>query len=395
MSRRLILVSARVPRLDGQGDQLRAAQILEALADDWDVEVVSWLPEMGPPREAGEPGVSGPRFRPFVFLKALVFALGRPCQVSYMQAHLPREARNQLAASRDEVTVFVTDRAVTRVLPAHTVVDFIDDLGAAARRRAQAATGVVRLFWRIESWRTHRFDRRLARRATVSVAISPVDAHSIAPTVRVIPNSIRPAPMPNGGDKVVFLGNLFYAPNHEAAVWICTALAPYLQSVGIQPDRIIVAGRRPQPSLQAHVAAAGVDLRPDVPDLAAVLLEAAVVIAPMNLGSGMQNKILDAVGSGRPCVLSPMANAGLGLVDGQSALVRDLDPKLFGDAVVSLLTDAELGRRLVDGARRQLIAFTRDEVASAWRAVVADCAGSAPGRGPEAARPTTPRLAAS
>jgi len=384
---RLILVSARIPRLDGQGDQLRAAQIMSALAGEWDVEVVSWLPEVG-----GADGGAG--FRPLVFLKALMMATGRPCQISYMQAHMPRRARQRLAASRDEVTVFVTNRAVPRVLPARAVVDFVDDLGAAARRRSQAARGTVRVFWRIESWRTHRFDRNLAQRATVSVAISPVDGQSIAPTVRVIPNSIRTSPMPDGGDKIVFLGNLFYAPNHEAAMWICTALVPFLRSVGIDPRRIIIAGRRPQPSLRAHVLRAGVDLRPDLPDLSAVLQEAAVVIAPMNLGSGMQNKVLDAVGAGRPCVLSPMANAGLGLVDGQSALVRDCDPKLFGDAVVSLLGDAELRHRLVDEARVHLKAFTREEVASAWRAVVADCAGSGPKRRPEVAR-SSPPLSAS
>ena len=341
---------------------------MAALADDWDVEVVSWVPDI-------EEFEAGRRHRPIVLLKALLLSIGRPFQVSYMQACMPRPVRRHLAASRDEVTVYVTNRAAPRVLPARAIVDFVDDLGGAARRRAEAAPDPGRrLFWTVESRRTCALDRRLAQQAAVSVAISAVDGANIAPTVRAIPNSIRTPPLPVGGDKVVFAGNLFFEPNHEAAVWICSALVPYLASVGVAPHRVVLAGRRPQPSLHGYAEKAGVDFRPDLPDLAPVLGEAAVVIAPMTLGSGIQTKVLEAVGAGRPCVVSPKANSGLGLVDGQSALVRDCDPKPFGDAIVSLLGDPAQCRRLVEEARAQLTAFTEAEVASGWRGAVADCA---------------------
>ncbi len=330
---------------------------------------MSWVPDIE--------DSDGGRHRPIVLLKAMLLSIGRPFQVSYMQVLMPRPVRRRLAAASDEVTVFVTSRAVPRVLPARVVVDFVDDLGGAAQRRADTAPGLGRrLFWTLESRRTRGLDRRLAQRATVSVAISEVDAANIAPTVRVVPNSIRTPPLPPGGDKVVFSGNLFFEPNHEAAVWICTDLVPYLVSAGVPADRVVIAGRRPQASLHGHAAQAGIDLRPDLPDLGTVLQEASVVIAPVTLGSGVQTKVLEAVGAGRPCVLSPKANDGLGLIDGRSGLVRDRDPKPFGDAIVLLLGDPALGQRLVDEARAQLTAFTQGAAACAWRAVVADCAAA-------------------
>jgi glycosyltransferase involved in cell wall biosynthesis len=140
-----------------------------------------------------------------------------------------------------------------------------------------------------------------------------------------------------------------------------------LEALGVDPDRVVVAGRRPPPVLRRHAARAGVDLRADVPDLTGVLAEAAVVICPVIYGSGVQNKVLDAVGAGRACVLTPFSNQALNLVDGESALVRERHPEGFADAIVALLGDGSRRRRLADHARPRLQSCSGPAVAAAWR----------------------------
>lgn len=355
----LVVVSPRPPRFDGQGDQRRALEIVNALGADWDVEVVSWLPDVDHP--------SWRRYRADLGQLARVTAMAtvRPAQVAYVQSFAPRSLHRTVAEA--DAVVFVTNRAVPRHLPASSLVDFVDDLGALALRRAATETGSRALFWRAEGYRIKRLDRRLARTARLSVAHSPTDAASIGPNVRSVPLSVGTRPLPDTGTKVVFMGNLFYSPNHEAAMWICTDLAGALAPRGVSADAIVIAGRRPHPSLRAAAARSGVELRADVADLTEVLREAAIALAPMRLGTGLQYKVLDAVGAARACIISPVANMGLDLEDGRSALVRDRQPEPFADAIATLLSDRDERARLADGARERLAPYMPDQVAKMWR----------------------------
>lgn len=356
---RLLLVSPRPPRQDGQGDQRRAHYALTGLSADWDVDVISWLPN------ADEPGARRWLFHPLQTLRALALSVTRPASVAYVQSLAPGSLSRRLGAC--DAVLFVTDRAVPSSVPSRYAIDFIDDLGGAAARRAAMSGPLSSRFWRWESRRLRRYDKRLAEKALLSLAVNHQDAAAIAPSVRVIPPATGTHAHPDTGGKVVFAGNLFYGPNLEAASWICTELAPRLASLGVEPHDIVIAGRRPPAALMSVAAAAGIDLRPDVPDLPEVLAEAAVVITPVVLGSGVQNKVLDAVGTRRACVVSHFTNQALGLVDGHSALVRERTADQFAEAIVSLLADPALRQRLVKHATQQFACYTEEAVTGEWR----------------------------
>jgi len=362
--RRLLVVSPRAPRADGQGDQRRASVIVEALAPEWDVSVVSWLPDV----DANL--VRRWTDRPSALLRAAALALRVPLQVAFVQCRLPTDVRTSITAPVHDRVLFVTSRAVPPRPPAGFAIDFVDDLGGAALRRARSTSGLRALFWRWEGRRMRALDGRIAARASVAIACNEADAAAIGPGVTVVPLAVSTRATPESGDAVVFVGNLFYAPNHEAAMWICDRLVPSLADCGIGPERVVIAGRRPRPPLRRRAEEVGVQLRADVDDLSEVLHEAAVVIAPMELGSGTQNKILDAVGAGRANVITPHANAGLDLVDGRSALVCERRPDDFAKAILTLLDDPGQRAALAAEARRQLARFFPDAVHEAWRAAL-------------------------
>lgn len=369
---RLLLVSPRPPRSDGQGDQRRAAVALAALARDWDVEVISWLPDADDRLDRRQ------LLRPGRVARALALATVRPLQVAYVQSLAPSSVYARLR--NGELALFMTDRAVPLSPPGCFAIDFIDDLGGAALRRATGERGLRSWFWRWEGSRLRRLDARLAARAAVALAITEHDAAALSPavtTIRAATARVRLDATTAGGGrgKVAFTGNLFYQPNLEAATWICEALAPELQRRGLDPASIVIAGRRPPAGLEARAQAAGVDLRADVDDLGDVLREADVVMAPVVFGSGVQNKILDAVGAGRPCVITPFTNQALGLVDGRSAVVRDRSPESFADAIMTLLGDPEGRREMAAAAARRLAAHSEAAVHDAWRTALAPLRG--------------------
>lgn len=359
---RLLLVSPREPRPDGQGDQRRAQEILDALNGEWHVDVVSWLPDADVPKR--------PWKHPLRLGAVFALALVRPLQVAYVQGMAGHRVRKRLTGAGYERVLYLTDRAVPLRPSGCAVIDFVDDLGGSALRRAAASTGARAAFWRWEAFRTRRLDRRLAERALIAVAHSAPDAAGIAANVRTIPLAACTKPGRAPGGRIVFVGNLFYSPNDEAAKWICAELVPCLVSRGIDPGRVLIAGRRPQASLVSAAASAGIELRANVDNLAEVLYEAAVVVAPMALGTGAQYKIIDSVGAGRPCVLTTVANAGLGLVDGASALVCDRTPEAFTLAIASLLEDPKFRQGIADAALEHLSAFMPGQVAAAWRSLL-------------------------
>ncbi len=371
----VLLVSPRAPRRDGRGDQRRAWEIVEALKANWDVEVVSWLADLDLPRRSR--WVEKPRG----LVRGAALSTVRPVTVAYVQGHMPRDLRRRIASADHDVTVFVTNRAVPRRIPAGSLIDFIDDLGGSSLVRANSLPGFRGLFWRLEGRRIQRLDRWISDTAAVAVAHSQADAAAISPSVGTIPLSPGTHPLPDDGTRVVFVGNLFYGPNHEAAMWVCSDLVPALAKLGISPDSVVVAGRKPLEPLREAARRAGIDLRADVPDLNAVYAEAAVVMAPMKLGVGALYKTVDAVGAGRACVLSPVANEGLGLVDGHSALVRERRAGPFAEAVAALMADPSLRRRLSARAREQLADFMPEIVAAQWRDAVAVADGRGPAEG--------------
>jgi polysaccharide biosynthesis protein PslH len=93
-----------------------------------------------------------------------------------------------------------------------------------------------------------------------------------------------------------------------------------------------------------------VEVTGPVPDMGDCLREATVAVTPMRSGSGIQNKVLEAMAVGTPVVSTSIANRGVNGVPGQDLLVHD-DPEGFAQAVERLLSDAALRERLARAGR--------------------------------------------
>ena len=359
----LLIVSPRPPKRDGTGDQARAYQVIEALSATWDIEVVSWL-------EPVQGVLAALREMPFSAVpKLLVDVLTVPMPVAYSRALAPRDLVRR--GDGFDLVLYVTDRAVPRGVHGRFVMDFVDDLGGAALRRAQVSNGLGRPFWRCQALLTRRLDRRLAKQAVLSIAAGQHDAGALGPHVLCIPSMVPPGDGVVGRKSseghVVFTGNLFFGPNDEAALWICQTLVPALSRRGVQPACVIIAGRRPSPRLRKEAERSGVRLLPDVDDMQRVLSTATVVIAPMRLGSGIKIKILEAVAMGKPCIVTSEANEGVGLIDGDSVMVRPREADAFADAISDLLGSPALRQRIAEAAIRRLATHSADTVLESWR----------------------------
>ncbi|MBX3601529.1 MAG: TIGR03087 family PEP-CTERM/XrtA system glycosyltransferase [Rubrivivax sp.] len=117
------------------------------------------------------------------------------------------------------------------------------------------------------------------------------------------PDDARPAPFAPGETPLVFTGAMDFGPNVDAVTWFAREVLPALRA-GRPGLRFHIVGRSPAPAVRALAEdpAAGVVVTGTVPDVRPYLQHAAVVVAPLRLARGIQNKVLEAMAMARPVV---------------------------------------------------------------------------------------------
>jgi sugar transferase (PEP-CTERM/EpsH1 system associated) len=183
------------------------------------------------------------------------------------------------------------------------------------------------------------------------------------------PAQAFPAPdAPNGvaGAKIVFTGQMDYRPNIEAVTDFATGALPIIRES--HPDaRFVIVGRNPADAVRALEALPGVLVTGEVPDTRAWLAAADVVVAPLRLARGVQNKVLEAMAMARPLVVSTAAAEGIDAVDGRDFLVA-ANAREEGRFVSDLLADPARALAMGKAARHRV------EARYSWDAALAPLA---------------------
>lgn len=210
-------------------------------------------------------------------------------------------------------------------------------------------------------------------------------------TASVIPNAVSlPAFGPvhdwPAGIRVLFVGNLTYPPNVDAAVRLVHEVLPPLRAMAGRPVTVTLAGE-PDDTVRSLAAAPGVQVTGFVSDLAPCYRAADVVVAPLAAGGGTRIKLLEAFGYGLPVVTSTAGAAGLDVTDGVHLLMAD-SPGDTARAVAALAADPGLRERLVSQARRLVSrSYSQDAVVPRIREFFAAAGLGAASSGGAAPRP--------
>jgi polysaccharide biosynthesis protein PslH len=126
--------------------------------------------------------------------------------------------------------------------------------------------------------------------------------------------------------------------------------------------RFVIVGASPAPAVRRLAERPGIVVTGRVPDVRPYLAHAAVVVAPLRIARGIQNKVLEAMAMARPVVATPQAFEGIRAVPGSDLLVA-ADAEAF----------AALAAEVLDGHHAALGAAGRAAVAAnhAWDATLA------------------------
>ncbi len=391
---RALFLVTRMPVPPWRGDQVRAFHHLRQLATRHEITCCVLLPHDPPAALRGEVEAMGVRLEvAHVGMAGAVPSLaralagdGRPLQVLlYDRAAARRRVAALIDAGGFDVVHAQLVRTASYLPPPGgppVVLDLIDALSANLARRARREHGPLAPVAAWEATRLARFERALVERAARSLVVSDTEREALGagPRVVVVPNGVdleafpfsdRPRPPA----RLLFFGNLGYFPNVDAARWLAREIYPRVRAE-IPQAELRLAGARPARAVRALCAEPGVSLAAAVPAMAPEVAAATVVVVPMRAGTGLQNKVLEAMAVGTPVVATPSVAAGLDARAGEHLLVGE-DAAALAAATLALLRDpgragamAAAGRALV--ARRYRWEDSARGVEAAW----ADAASS-------------------
>ncbi|MEG3597205.1 MAG: glycosyltransferase, partial [Pseudomonadota bacterium] len=116
-----------------------------------------------------------------------------------------------------------------------------------------------------------------------------------------------------------------------------------------------VVGRSPSRGPREKHGDPGARIWGEVPDVRPFLKSADIVVAPLLIARGVQNKVLEAMAMARPVVLTPGAATGIDAEDGNHFAIVPADPEAIVARIDALVADPGMAETMGAAARRFVV----------------------------------------
>jgi sugar transferase (PEP-CTERM/EpsH1 system associated) len=351
----ILFLAHRVPYPPDRGDKIRSYNILKHLAANHRVHLGAFADDEADFAAAQDlAGMLGEvhvelrtRSKAASLLRGLLTRA--PASVVAYSSHGMQQFVDRVLTEQSIDRLYVFSGQMAQYAPEDRpfLMDFVDVDSAKFAAYADGASGPMRRLWRREAKRLATFEREVAGRSAVSLFVSEAEAALFRERTKLSPECVqalengidldlyRPEPRPDEAPLIVFTGQMDYPPNVEAAAGFAEHAFPIVRAA--HPDaRFAIVGRKPDPSL--FDLGEGVEVTGEVADVRPWLVRASVVVAPLRIARGVQNKVLEAMAMGRPIVASPQAHEGIAAEAGRDLIVAD-GWAAEGEAVAALIGD--------------------------------------------------------
>lgn len=192
-------------------------------------------------------------------------------------------------------------------------LDYMDAFSAAAMRRAQTEKGLKKVFWKIENARVKKYERTIFDYFSHHAIISSQDRKLLSipfnKNITIVPNGVDTSYFKNSNHSkkydIVFAGNMNYPPNIAAAIFLVEEILPKLENQ-FPKLKLLIAGANPAPEVQ-ELACEQITISGWMNDIREAYFDSKLFVAPMFIGAGMQNKILEAMSCELPVITTSLA----------------------------------------------------------------------------------------
>jgi len=360
----LLYLAHRIPFPPNKGDKIRSYHFLRGLAKHFDVYLAAFIDD---PNDWQY--VSNLKeicrdcfFAPLNPAKAKVgslvgFATGEALSLPYYRNAAMSQWVNRTLSDRHIRHVFAFSSPMAQYVMGskysdlRRVMDFVDADSDKWLQYSKAKSWPASWVYRREGERLLQFERQVAREFDASMFVSEKEAdlfRGLAPDVasRVlgINNGVdtdyfspgaHSNPFPSSVKPIVFTGAMDYWANVDAVSWFANDVLPAVRQ-RVPNAAFYVVGSKPTKAVLDLAKLPGVVVTGSVPDVRPYLAHSAVVVAPLRIARGIQNKVLEAMAMARPTVVTPQALEGIDAVLGEELFLAE-HPQQFATIVGDIL----------------------------------------------------------
>ena len=237
-------------------------------------------------------------------------------------------------------------------LPA--VLNVMDTWHLNVDARADVAHGLRRPLFRADAQRVRRFERTRYRGWDRIVPSNEDDLRTLLEMDPTLPMTLIPigfeasayAPDPTAvrdPHRIIFHGAMDYSPNVSCVERLARDILPRVRSA-VPAAHLVIVGRDPAPEVRALEQIDGVRVVGGVDDMRAWIASSRVWAGPFTIGTGIKTKLLEAMATDTPAVVTPVGARGLDPSSG-TFLVGDTDEEVAAH-LLAVLSDDDLARRL-------------------------------------------------
>lgn len=363
---KILFVANRMPYPPYRGDKLKIYNLATELSANHELHLITIaenqedldsISALQKPLFTSIQYVYRPKWR-----SALSAALGlfskRPIQVSYFRSKAFAQKLKQLLDDHDFDAIHVQHLRMAQYFeegaPSNTILDLPDAFSLYWKRRELAAKNPLdKAFRSLEFSRLAQYEKWMLPKFPQSLVCSAEDRDYLInagiTNVDVLPNGVNLKSFsPQGSDaiiknRILFTGNMDYAPNVDAVQYFVNDIFPLILEK--HPDsRFVIAGQRPVKAV-LDLVSDRIEVTGFIENLASEYAKANVVVSPLRIGAGTQNKVLEALAMNQAVVCSKVGFLGLGLKSGEGILMGDTAQE-FATHVVSILQSDDLRKNL-------------------------------------------------
>lgn len=235
----------------------------------------------------------------------------------------------------------------------HKTLDYMDALARGMERRVEDAPFYMRWFLKIEATRLKRYEHFVFDDFDYTTIISEQDKNLIVniknETTIVVPNGVdyttyQTKDLSKKYD-LIFTGNMAYPPNVDSAVYLANEIMPLVWKQ--KPEiKLVIVGAKPTPKV-LKLKSSKIIVTGWVDDMSVYYAKSKVFVAPMQIGTGLQNKLLEAMAMQIPCITSTLANNALNAEPNKSVLIGE-NPNDYANHIVQLLENKDLYQKIAN-----------------------------------------------
>lgn len=367
---KILCLTSRFPFPPIGGDKLRFFNILKYLSKKHEVSILCFSDRKIPPNLISSYqnyfcAIDVVIFPPiYSYINCIIGSLkGEPLQISYYRSKKMEALVKEKIGQKEFDMIFVhliRMAEYVKEYPICKILDFTDAQSLNYIRAMAYTRGKWSIIHRLERKRVHQYEQYIWRYFDKTLVVSPVDQQYLLSfndkiNVEVLPNGVDIGKYSfklndHRNHQICFIGNMRTFPNTDAVVWFSYEVLPLIKKE-IPDTKFYIVGAEPSNQIHKLAKLKDVYITGEVENINEYVWNSAVSVAPMRVGAGIQNKILESMALGTPVVTTSIGLEGIDVIQERHIFVSDT-PEDFSRSVIRLIKDKDLRMQISREARK-------------------------------------------